>query len=533
MLCASFIIAFKSPIQNAAAQDTQFVVDTGFRAQKDGFSFQNYGNKQGYSNLTPNDMRRLFGDVACDRIDGDNCILSAAGTEWMTNVNNYLAGGHCDGFATLSYLFYLQQLNASDFGADRTIDLKIADNTKLQREIAYWWSTQTIAPTKGARRQNFQALPKPSDVIKKFIDDVNSKAETYTLYIAQPDWSHAHEITPYAVQDKGNGLYWLMVYDNNYPNVERYVVVDTNAETWSYSTAANPADTASAYNGTADPMTMTLVPNSTRFGTQPCPFCQDQSSKANGLAAPAPQYNEIWLTDTESATSTIHLLITDSQGNKLGYDNGKLVNQIPGADFDALPTDNLWEDDVEPLYRIPVGIKFTVTIDASKLTTAETAGVAMTGPGYDLAVDNIKLQPGESDTLTFSPDGKTLTYKPSGSESPDFSIGTKHADSDYDFDIKGFEVDKGATVNIGLDYDKGQLNLHTEGNTNPSVYAFAITRNTSKETQSYSHDNISLNPGGTIYLDFGKWDGKGDLTVEIDSNNDQTVDQTINEPNQK
>jgi len=181
---------------------------------------------------------------------------------------------------------------------------------------------------------------------------------------------------------------------------------------------------------------------------------------------------------------------------------------------------------------VPVGIQFTVTVDASGLSAPETASVAMVGPGYDLAADNIKLAPGEKDTMVFSPDGKKLSYTPSSSESPDFTVGLQHTGADYEFQMKGFEVDKGASVNIDLEYDKGQLALRTTGNTNPSVYSLVVNRIDTTLESTFTHDGITLDPGATAYIDFAKWDGKGDLTIAIDKNSDGTIDQTAPESNQ-
>ena len=107
-----FPLMFASRPQAIAAQGGQVVADTGFRPDKNGFSFQNYSNSLGYSNLTPADVRRLFGDTVCDQINGDTCVLSSTDQAWMDDINTRIGGGHCDGFATLSSLFYLQNPEA-------------------------------------------------------------------------------------------------------------------------------------------------------------------------------------------------------------------------------------------------------------------------------------------------------------------------------------------------------------------------------------------------------------------------------------
>src|SRR5260221_7472933 len=49
--------------------------DLGFRPKPDGFSFENYGKDAPYKNLTADDMRRLFGDVACSSVTS-GCVLT-------------------------------------------------------------------------------------------------------------------------------------------------------------------------------------------------------------------------------------------------------------------------------------------------------------------------------------------------------------------------------------------------------------------------------------------------------------------------
>jgi len=531
MLMLAFVVAATtgSVQSHLALAQSQTVVSTGFTPKIDGFSFQNYGNEAGYVNLTPVEIRRMFGDTACAKIKTDTCVLTPPAQEWMDETNKAMDGGHCDGMATLSSMLYNKRVSIAQFGGSETDALKIDGNQALQREIAYWWATQTTAPGNTS-----DVTGTPADIINKMLNATKGKTETYTVGIFQPDGSQGHSITAYGVKDQGNGVYWLMIYDNNYPNQERYIVVDTTANTWYYTTAADPSASENDYKGTATTKSLTLTPDSARLQPQQCPFCVATMSQI-GLAKFAPNaitYNQIMLTDAESATSNAHLLITDDKGNKLGYDNGQLVNTIPNARYVRLTSSELWKNHIEPEYYVPTGVAFTVRIDGSGLQVSDVASVAMIGPGYDLAAGNIKLQPGESDTMTFSADGKQLSYTPSAAESPDFTVGLTHVGADYSFQITGFEVDKGASVNLNLEYDKGQLALHTTGNVNPSVYALYIDRIDPTIEATFQHDGISIDPGATIYIDYGKWDGKTDLKIEIDQKSDGTITQTLDEANQ-
>src|SRR6476620_1257110 len=143
----------------------------------------------------------------------------------MSQKNAGMNGGHCEGFAVLSQMIYQGQVDPNQFGAARPLDLQIKDNNPLQREIAYWFSTQ--GPTWG-----LQQVLSPKEMVA-FLQTQYAKnpKSAFRLGILKEDGTGGHAITAYEVQDQGNGIFWVMVYDNNYPGQERKMVVDTNANT--------------------------------------------------------------------------------------------------------------------------------------------------------------------------------------------------------------------------------------------------------------------------------------------------------------
>ncbi|MBK7451758.1 MAG: hypothetical protein IPJ47_21055 [Anaerolineales bacterium] len=62
-----------APIESAPGD---VIYDFGFVPEENGFSFENYGDEISVTNLTAAEMRRMFGDVVCADINGDECILT-------------------------------------------------------------------------------------------------------------------------------------------------------------------------------------------------------------------------------------------------------------------------------------------------------------------------------------------------------------------------------------------------------------------------------------------------------------------------
>ncbi|HKP52674.1 MAG TPA: hypothetical protein VJ183_08470 [Chloroflexia bacterium] len=518
--------ADNTPVENTPivkGETGDMVADLGFRPEVNGFKFENYGGTPPRTNLTAADLRRLFGDQVCANLEGENCTLTPPAQEWMDNTNNSMNGGHCEGMAALSLIFYNQKADPAQFGAAKVNDLNIDDNEKLQREIAFYFSTQATDPT-ASNEIKGKTPTEILDILTPALKGGATAAETYTMGIYKPGFQGGHAITPYAVQDKGNGLFSVLVYDNNFPNTTRNVDIDRNTNKWSYSASTNPNEPESLYEGDAETKTLTITRTPPRLEKQVCPFCAQPESYAPGakLLAQAAQYNQVWL------EGEANLLITDQDGKHTGYMDGKFVNEIPGVDFQPIRSGDLWKDSPEPVYILPSGIAFTITVDGSQLKEASVSSVAMIGPGYDLAVDEINLDPGQKDTITFSPDGNSISYKTDSTESPSIILGLEASGADYGFLVKGMEVESGGAVTINLDTDKGRLGLDTTGNKEASIYGMVVSRIDDKGEQLFGHNDIQLEPSDVAYLEYGQWKGDGgEMALAIDTGGDGTIDDTV------
>ena len=507
----------------AAQSSAQIIpVDSGFDPAIHAFSFENYGGDAGFKKLTSVEMVRLFGKGVCSSVQNNGCLLSPVAEQWMNETNTAMNGGHCEGMAVLSALFFTNKLDPADFGAATVKDLKIEGNEKLQHEIALWWATQATSP---ARESVIKGTPKEIvAVLSKALKAGKDAPETYSIGIYKRDGSDGHAVTPYAVKEKGSGVWDIMVYDNNYPNQARAIAVNTASDTWSYSASINPGVEAAVYEGDAGTKTLDLTPSPPRLEAQACPFCQESAPSA-GSSAPQPlaRYNELFIEG-----NGVRALITDEQGRRLGRIGNKLVNEIPGAlALELKGQVQPWEQDEDPVYRIPQGIKFTVTLDGSALKTETVAQIAMIGPGYSLDVQDIQLKPAQKDILNVSPDGKKISYKPGQGESPDLVLAVEGKTVDHEFYVKGFDLESGGSVNLNLDVVKGQLQINTIGNKKAGSYDLTVTRYDDKGEQEFG-GTFTLEPSDTVFADYLKWQGNGKpMSIEFDYKSDGTIDETV------
>lgn len=493
------------------------VADLGFRPQPNGFSFENYADEQKTTDLTAAEVYRMFGDVACTSVTNGVCTLTPPGQQWMEEINGQMAGGHCEGMATLSLLMFTDDVKESSFGGQNASDLKL-DNPALQREIAYWWTTQATAPT-------------AESVIKgtpnEILDIVRNETvkETYTIGIYKSDGTGGHAITPFGVEEAGNGVYAILVYDNNYPGQTRRVLVDTKNNLWSYEAAVNPQAESELYQGDAETQTLDLTPSSARMGKQVCPFCDGQETSSSGskLAAPsnALRYNEVFLEGDG------HLLIEDDAGNQMGVVDGRWVNAIPDARAVWLKTATPLEDQPEPIYWLPADLNVNMMLDGKTLTAESMTDLVLIGPGYSFGVEGISLEPDQVDTVRFEPKDSALLYDTDKSESPTIIVAVEEETADFDFEIVGADMQGGGELAVVLNQAAGDLVINADKLTNSGTFKLAMTRYSDDSEQTFYTDDLALQAGAIIYISYADWtEQSAGLIVEVDADGDGVIDET-------
>lgn len=318
------------------------VADSGFRAHPDGFSFFNSGVPDvfnnamfgtalsGPKNLDAQQMRSLMGRKVCaEKTATGPCTLTLAAKQWMDSANESMAGGHCFGFASVAAELFGKTLTPGQFqpGATRTYDLAL--RPPISRTIARNMAAQYAMDV-------MQYKLSPRQTVNLLKRTLTPGSVPYTLFIFWRGGGHA--ITPYAVFDRGEGQYDIGVYDNNYPDADRAIRVDTKANTYEYMVMTNP-------NGSPDIASevIGLVPTSVIAAQQKCPFC------------PGANETTVQLKPVKSQVP-IKTRLTDLDGKKI---KGAVVNK---------PT-NPWQPGQRwefPTYVVPKKQDFIVTIDARR-----------------------------------------------------------------------------------------------------------------------------------------------------------------------
>jgi hypothetical protein len=401
----------------------RIVADSGFRPQVNGFSFENYGNDAGPVNLTAANVEDLFGAQVCVSGEGASCTLSPPARHWMEQVNSSMANGHCVGFSVSALRFYAHNLAPQTYGASQTVALPVQGNNPLQSLIAEGFAYQDLPSV-----TNRAVVGTPVEVLSALISALRAGREQYTLGIIKPDGSGGHAITPFAVEDRGNGQMAILVYDNNFPDVVRAVQVNTRANSWRYVGGINPSDTGEIYTGDAVTKSMALLPTSPGEGQQPCPFCSSGKGGLPGKPLVIDRLHYLEVAITAKGPEHPHLLFVDAQGRLTGYVHGRLVNQIPGMQIVQNYSVQNWNSAPEPVYHLPLGHpEIKVVIDSSGITRSTTTQLQVNGAGLAFYVQGIHIAPGQQDAMLLPADDLGISYISGGTFPASPAIGVQFA----------------------------------------------------------------------------------------------------------
>ena len=295
-------------------------IDNGFRINADDFSFSNWGRStEADANVTIQTLIDLFGHSAVC-IDGPSseCVMRPQTVQKLEEWNNALAGGRCEGLATLSTRFLLKLDDPTTFKPDAT---RVADlqrgNQLLDSTIVYWWATQFL--TEVSDRAATSRTKSPLQLVDDLIQGLaNGVGYTVGLYFG----SSGHAVTPFAVTQRGKDFI-IHVYDNNFPGVRKEIVVNGTTNAWTYSAARAQPD-GSSVDWTGATGTLELTPMSSRKGPFECVFCSTSPTVTDTVLTIASR-------DSAAAGYTF---ITTRDGQRIEASPDSVINTISGSTYD-------------------------------------------------------------------------------------------------------------------------------------------------------------------------------------------------------
>jgi hypothetical protein len=374
---------------------------------------------------------------------------------------------------------------------------------------------QLTNPVRSYKARSVQNSPK--EILSQLSAALGSGADPTTLIVRQRQSNgrmSGHAITPYAIEDRGDGIYWIRVYDNNTSgNTSRYVVVDTARNTWSYQIGAN-----TTWQGDARTKTLGLVPISNYRADPECPWCG-----SNRRAIGSFPYEGVWLDGAG------HLLISDSQDRRVGYVGDKLVNDFG---VEAVSIIDAGSDvALEPLYTVPLSDTYTMLLDGQTLDVPDEIELSFFGEGNAVRVEDIVLDAAAQDRVAISADGNQIAYQASRDQEATLTLMLEGASESGLFTIRGADVISGQMVALGVDTERQYL-VYTNQQDEAGTYNVDIKITGAEGDAQFMHTNLDIAPLDTHYLSYGEWDRAGDMTLYIDNDQDGAVDETTTLANQ-
>lgn len=498
------------------------LIDLGFRPNPNGYNFANYFNSL-ESDLPTDVLRVMFNDtVVCKQVIGNICTERPQAKRFRLAAVGSLLGGHCDGMAVTSLRFFkgIDSVSAFQSGANYAHD--IAFGTKIRQQIAHYAALQFLLKRDYwlARDQALAQLPSVTleQVRAALSGSVSDPMGLMVLYVFRPGNRGGHSLTPYAVEDEGSGIYRILVYDNDYIDDQAagYVEINTNAESWTF----DGGSVAGKYSGDATTKSLGALPISKYDQYNRNSDCRWCPVPVSGNSASSSDTALMWL------NGSAHLLITNSQGERIGFVGDQFVNEIPNA-LEFAPTGG---QDSEPLYDLPLSDNYTTSLNGQTLANPENVSLTQFGPGYAIGIDDLTVNPSDSDQIKVSTDGKALEYVPSAAKAPTFVVSQDSTGDAYEFQLQAVDLAPNQSIKVSDDPSDGKLALNTASGGN-STYNLSITRIGSTGEQVFEHHDLAIAGTDTEYFNFGSWNG-GAVTLQVDHGSDGTIDKTLSLNNQ-
>lgn len=457
--------------------------------------------------------------------DTSRCVPTSRAQGWLIEQYQSMQNGLCDGLAAGSLYFWQYMVRDQFTGEQDTVLLTdISDvfaeesddkwglaqtdfpsdigpfNRLLQRYITDVFMTQSVEAIR-EKTEEVRLSSTPNDILTLIRDSFNTQEplpDPYTVGIYQLDDEgqliNGHTLTPYAIEDVGDGIHHVYVYDSNYPdtyyeaNEPLYVVFNQSQNTWFYDPGrGGPNPAIRRYEGKAGDRNLDLTRLSWRnLGPTdyfPCPFCNSPtinvSLTGEGRLAVVNQANGVQI---EPAVA--------------GRSRGGLGINLP------------------PIYRLSPnasGDPHTIRVSGST-----DASLVLYGNGFSIGLYGLRLSPEQTlvASLYNTPTGPSLYLTLEGGSSTAevylpyamVIVDNPETDTGYTFYIEDLILssDKlvGLRVNQTSDSDAYLMVGDTDNRTSP--YLLTVERYSTNEFVSMTVP-VDVAPGQIAFFYYNDW----------------------------
>lgn len=479
----------------------------GFRPYPYGYSFSNFDDlaKQDF---TAADMVRIFGESkVCAKGTGLSCQLNPCAAAWLDYFQNKLLPyGRCVGMSVLSLSTYRDKgLSAA------TYFLSKAD---ARRDIALQAVKQYSTPIN--KVINYNRKRDPNAVLSDLQNAMQSGNEVVlNMWYTRIDFdylklrvSNGHAVVPYAINDQGNGIFWVYVYDSNHPGDDnRYISIDTNNHIWEYNTG-EVLGLPLVWKGG---LSSDFHPDSA-LGIVPISYF-DPGVNLGLLSCDEPVTT--LAQDTVSQLETVivdgdnEVLFTDPQGRRFGYVDGDFVSEIPGAYAEGTLT--LMSSIV---FHVPSPFSLIITGAASTAATEQGSSTTVTkiGTGHAVSISGLTVRPREQSILSISDNGQNVNYSSSHSDTVTITAGLDLDPNNNSgwVSLENFPI----TANGSLGIQIGNQLVVDASSAGFGEYDLRLERITNTGTITFNGRKIPLNPGDVHTIGYNEW-GQSDNTLPL------------------
>jgi hypothetical protein len=356
----------------------------------------------------------------------------------------------------------------------------------------------------------------PTQTIQELRSDfLNDTRDVKVLNIYRQTGTPAgHSIVAYKLEHDtlNSKIFWISVYDNSHStDYNARIQVDTVADTWDYS---NWPDWGGPNKGL---MLMDPVSGYYAYDTL--------NLEVSSIGSPVITGGKQRLTSSKYwelySSSKSSIIIKDPQGNRIGFQDQKFFNEIPGAG----PMISLDSREAPPIgYLLPPG-RYSVTLGEA---VDSIISFSLLSDSSVMTYQHNGVKALQTDQLEIN-DHRSMRIINNDSESKkiDMKIVVEELNAEKIFRLRNFDMLQGDSVSVAAIVNE-QLQLSHTG-TSPTKFDIRIEHNSKEGLELFSKTEIQLdkNSGYTFVPNWNDFSTDTTMKILIDHGNDGTIDDSL------